>query len=66
MDLVLRAILEIIAAAVRLIPRWREKRVDQIEGEWKHNRQAIDRELGPVAWWVRDDKKSDDEHNRGS
>ena len=59
------AILQIIASFLRLIPGWYEKRVDKNVTEWKNNREAIDRELGPVAWWVRDNK-SDNEHLGGS
>ena len=59
------AILQIIASVLRLIPGWREKRVDKNATEWKDNREVIDRELGSVAWWVRDNK-SDNEHLRGS
>lgn len=61
----LRAILEIIAAVFRVLPSWREKRVDKNQAEWKDNREVIDRELGSVAWWVRDNK-SDNEHKGGS
>ena len=59
------AILQIIASVLRLIPGWYEKRVDKNATEWKDNREVIDRELGSVAWWVRDNK-SDNEHDRGS
>lgn len=53
------AILNIIASILRLIPGWREKRIDTIEGDWKHNRDAINRDLGGDAWWVRNDKSGD-------
>lgn len=61
----LRAILEIIAAVFRLIPNWREKRVQNIEGEWKHNREAIERDLRGDSWWVRNNDTSNP-HNGGS
>jgi hypothetical protein len=32
---VLRAILEIIAAVFRIIPGWKEKRTQNLEGEWR-------------------------------
>jgi len=50
---VIGAILQIIASILRLIPGWREKRIDQIEGEWRNNHAAIDDDLGPKPWWVR-------------
>lgn len=59
------AILNIIASILRLIPGWREKRIDTIEGDWKNNREAINRDLGGDAWWVRDNK-SGDTHIGGS
>jgi hypothetical protein len=62
---VIGAILQIIASVLRLIPGWYEKRVDKNATEWKDNREVIDRELGSVAWWVRDNK-SDNEHLGGS
>ena len=58
------AILNIIASILRLIPGWKEKRIDRVEGEWRNNRDAIDRDLGPNAWWVRHDDPSN-EHDRG-
>ena len=58
------AILNIIASILRLIPGWKEKRVDRAEGEWRNNRDAIDRDLGTNAWWVRDNE-SGDEYDRG-
>ena len=61
----LRAILEIIAAVFRLIPSWREKRVQNIEGEWKHNRDAIERDLRGGSWWLRNNDTSN-KHNGGS
>ena len=57
------AILNIIASILRLIPGWKEKRIDRAEGEWRNNRDSIDRDLGAVAWWVRDNQ-SNDEHDR--
>ena len=59
------AILNIIASVLRLIPGWKEKRIDKLEGEWRNNRDAIDSELGTVAWWVRD-HHAGNEHDRGS
>ena len=58
------AILNIIASILRLIPGWKEKRVDRAEGEWRNNRDSIDRDLGTNAWWVRDNE-SGDEYDRG-
>jgi hypothetical protein len=62
---VLRAILEIIAAVFRIIPGWKEKRTQNIEGEWKHNREAIERDLRSESWWLRNNDTSDT-HNRDS
>jgi hypothetical protein len=61
---VIGAILNIIASILRLIPGWKEKRVDRAEGEWRNNRDAIDSDLGPNAWWVRHNE-SGDEYDRG-
>ena len=58
------AILNIIASILRLIPGWKEKRIDRIEGDWKNNRDAIDRDLGPRPWWMRHDDP-DNEYDRG-
>ena len=58
------AILNIIASILRLIPGWKEKRIDRAEGEWRNNRDSIDRDLGTNAWWVRDNE-SGDEYDRG-
>ena len=58
------AILNIIASILRLIPGWKEKRIDRIEGDWKNNRDAIDRDLGPKPWWMRHDDP-DNEYDRG-
>ena len=57
------AILNIIASILRLIPGWKEKRVDRAEGEWRNNRDSIDRDLGTNAWWVRYNE-SGDEYDR--
>ena len=54
----LRAILEIIAAVFRIIPGWKDKRTQNLEGEWRHNRKAIDRDLRGDAWWVRNNDSS--------
>jgi hypothetical protein len=69
---VIGAILQIIASFLRLIPSWREKRIDKIEGEWRNNRDAIDRDLRTNAWWVRqyndtvhEDKRSGDGSDDG-
>ena len=58
------AILNIIASILRLIPGWKEKRIDRLEGDWKNNRDAIDRDLGPKPWWMRHDDP-DNEYDRG-
>jgi hypothetical protein len=69
---VIGAILQIIASFLRLIPGWREKRIDKIEGEWRNNHQAIDDDLGTQPWWVRqynesvrEDKRSRDGSDDG-
>jgi len=62
---VIGAIFNLIASILRLIPAWREKRVNNIEGEWKHNREAIERDLRGESWWVRNNDTSDP-HNGGS
>ena len=54
----LRAILEIIAAVFRIIPGWEQKRTQNIEGEWKHNREAIERDLRGESWWLRNNDTS--------
>jgi len=56
---VLRAILEIIAAVFRIIPGWKDKRTQNIEGEWRHNRNAIERDLRGDSWWMRNNDTSD-------
>jgi len=61
---VIGAILNIIASILRLIPGWKEKRIDRLEGDWKNNRDAIDRDLGPKPWWMRHDDP-DNEYDRG-
>lgn len=61
----LRAILEIIAAVFRLIPSWREKRVQNIEGEWRENRKAIERDLRGDSWWMHNNDTSNP-HNGDS
>ena len=58
------AILNIIASILRLIPGWKEKRIDRLEGDWKNNRDAIDRDLAPRPWWLRHDDP-DNEYDRG-
>jgi len=62
---VIGAILNIIASILRLIPGWKEKRIDRPEGEWNNNRDAIDRDLGPQPWWMRHDSDPDNEYDRG-
>jgi len=62
---VIGAILNIIASILRLIPGWKEKRVDRAEGEWRNNRDAIDSDLGPRPWWMRHDSDAGDEYDRG-
>jgi len=61
---VIGAILNIIASILRLIPGWREKRIDRAEGDWRNNRDVIDRDLGPKPWWVRHDDPRN-EYDRG-
>jgi len=62
---VLRAILEIIAAVFRIIPGWKEKRTQNLENDWRKNREAIDRDLPSKSWWLRNNDTSD-AHNRDS
>ena len=54
----LRAILEIIAAVFRIIPSWKDKRTQNLEGEWRNNRKAIDRDLRGESWWLRNNNTS--------
>jgi hypothetical protein len=42
----------------RIIPGWKDKRTQNLEGEWRHNRKAIDRDLRGDAWWVRNNDSS--------
>jgi len=62
---VIGAIFNLIASILRLIPAWREKRVSNIEGEWKHNREAIERDLRSESWWLRNNDTSNP-HNGNS
>jgi hypothetical protein len=62
---VLRAILEIIAAVFRIIPGWKEKRTQNLETDWRKNREAIERDLRNESWWLRNNNTSDT-HNRNS
>jgi len=62
---VLRAILEIIAAVFRIIPGWKEKRTQNLESDWRKNREAIDRDLPSESWWLRNNDTSNT-HDRGS
>jgi len=62
---VLRAILEIIAAVFRIIPGWKEKRTQNLEIDWRKNREAIERDLRSESWWLRNNDTSDT-HNRDS
>jgi len=62
---VLRAILEIIAAVFRIIPGWKEKRTQNLETDWRKNREAIERDLRSESWWLRNNDTSDT-HNRDS
>jgi len=55
---VLRAILEIIAAVFRIIPGWKEKRTQNLENDWRKNREAIDRDLPSESWWLRNNDTS--------
>ena len=61
----LRAILEIIAAVLRIIPSWKQKRTQNAESEWRENRKAIERDLRGESWWLRNNDTSDT-HNRNS
>jgi hypothetical protein len=63
---VIGAILQIIASVLRLIPGWREKRIDKIEGEWRNNNSAIDDDLGPKPWWMRDNNSGDQNKRSGN
>jgi hypothetical protein len=62
---VLRAILEIIAAVFRVIPGWKEKRTQNLENDWRKNREAIERDLRSESWWLRNNNTSNPD-NRGS
>jgi len=62
---VLRAILEIIAAVFRIIPGWEQKRTQNLENDWRKNREAIERDLRAESWWLRNNDTSD-AHNRDS
>jgi len=62
---VLRAILEIIAAVFRIIPGWKEKRTQNLETDWRKNREAIERDLPGESWWLRNNHTSDPD-NRSS
>jgi hypothetical protein len=62
---VLRAILEIIAAVFRIIPGWKEKRTQNLETDWRKNREAIERDLRSESWWLRNNDTSN-KHNRDS
>jgi hypothetical protein len=55
---VLRAILEIIAAVFRIIPGWKEKRTQNLENDWRKNREAIERDLRSESWWLRNNDTS--------
>ena len=61
----LRALLEIIAAVFRIIPGWKDKRTQNLEGDWRKNRDAIDGDLHNESWWVRNNDTSN-KHDRGS
>jgi hypothetical protein len=62
---VIGAILNIIASILRLVPGWKEKRIDSIEGEWRRNKDAINFDLGPKPWWVRDNQSADEDKRSG-
>jgi hypothetical protein len=62
---VLRAILEIIAAVFRIIPGWEQKRTQNLENDWRKNREAIDRDLPSESWWLRNNDTSNPD-NRSS
>lgn len=61
----LRALLEIIAAVFRIIPGWKDKRTQNLEGDWRKNRDAIDGDLRGESWWLRNNDTSN-KHDRGS
>jgi hypothetical protein len=62
---VLRAILEIIAAVFRIIPGWEQKRTQNLETDWRKNREAIERDLRSESWWLRNNDTSNPD-NRSS
>jgi len=59
---VLRAILEIIAAVFRIIPGWKEKRTQNLENDWRKNREAIERDLRGDSWWLRNNNTSNSDN----
>jgi hypothetical protein len=59
---VLRAILEIIAAVFRIIPGWKEKRTQNLETDWRKNREAIERDLRSESWWLRNNNTSNSDN----
>ena len=61
----LRAFLEIIAAVFRIIPGWKDKRTQNLEDDWRKNRDAIDGDLRNESWWLRNNDPSN-KHNGGS
>ena len=61
----LRALLEIIAAVFRIIPGWKQKRTQNADGEWRKNREAIERDLRSESWWLRNNDTSNP-HDRDS
>jgi len=62
---VLSAILEIIAVVCSIIPGWKEKRTQNLETDWRKNREAIDRDLHGGSWWLRNNDTSNPD-NRSS
>jgi hypothetical protein len=50
----LRAILEIISRLLGFLPNRNELDDSRARGEWRKNRDSIDRDLAPQPWWLRD------------
>jgi len=49
----------------RIIPSWKDKRTQNLENDWRKNREAIDRDLPSESWWLRNNDTSN-KHNGGS
>ena len=61
----IRAILEILAGLFRFMPGFRDRKIGQLEKAWRENRKAIDTDLGPRPWWLRDNSAPGNEYDRG-